>query len=425
MDLSHSPPTGSAPTSADDPPFLLPWRGRAARPDPTLVQPSLRQRLALPKTRWPSRPIRLAFVITDLDAGGAERALVSLATRLDPERWYSSVFCLMGPGPMVEVLRQAGIPCESLALNRHGALQGVVRLAAALRRFRPELVQSFLFHANLATRLAAPWAGRPWVVGGLRVAEHEKRWHLALDRATSRLSLGSVCVSHGVEEFSRRVTRLDPDRLTVISNGIDPTPYDHAIPLPRLSLGIPESAHLALQVGRLDRQKGLGDLLEAAKIVVGERPDWHLALVGDGPERGWLIDRLSRDSLLTSHVHWLGPRDDVDRLLKTADVVVLASHWEGMPNVVLEAMAASRAVVATAVEGSSELVAHHQTGWLTPAQDPVALAKTLLEAAQSPEQRAFFGAAGRHRAGELFAIDATVVAYERLWAGVLGFELPG
>ena len=87
-------------------------------------------------------------------------------------------------------------------------MQAIARLAIQLRRFQPQLVQSFMFHANLASRLAAPWAHWPWVVGGLRVAERQKQWHLILDRLTAPLATGSVCVSQGVLRFSREVAGL-------------------------------------------------------------------------------------------------------------------------------------------------------------------------------------------------------------------------
>src|SRR5262249_11833986 len=223
----------------------------------------------------------VAAVITDLDVGGAERALTSLATRLSPERWRVGVFCLSGPGALVEEIRGAGLPCECLDVGRRDPIRAVARLASALRRFGPELVQSFLFHANLAARLAAPWAGRPRprVLGGIRVAERRKRWHLTLDRWTSRLVDGEVCVSRGVLACSRDVGGLDPSRLTVIPNGVDPAPIDAAEPTPRATIGIPDDAHLALFIGRLDPQKGLPDLLDAAERVIARRPGWHLALV--------------------------------------------------------------------------------------------------------------------------------------------------
>ena len=183
----------------------------------------------------------MALVITDLDVGGAERALTALATRLSPSRWRVGVFCLDGPGPLAEVIRGRGLPCECLDVGRRNPVRAVARLAAAPAAVRPELVQSYLFHANLAARLAAPWAGRPRVVlGGIRVAERQKRWHLTLDRWTSRLAAGEVCVSRGVLAFSRDVGGLDPARLTVIPNGIDPAPYDAAEPVPRATIGVPE-----------------------------------------------------------------------------------------------------------------------------------------------------------------------------------------
>jgi starch synthase (maltosyl-transferring) len=256
----------------------------------------------------------------------------------------------------------------------------------------------------------------------LRVAEHQKRWHRLIDRVTARLAVGSVCVSRGVERFSRDVVRLAPARLTVIPNGIDPAPFDRATPLPRATLGVPSGANLALAIGRLDVQKGLADLLDAAEWVIARRPDWHLVIVGDGPERGRLLARLGARPALAERVHWLGRREDVPALLATADVLVLASHWEGMPNVVLEAMAAHRPVVATAVEGSEDLVTPGQTGWLVPPRDPAALGQALLEAALEPERCRRLGTAGRTRVETEFALDGMVSAYEHLWAKVLGLE---
>lgn len=371
---------------------------------------------------------RVALVITDLDAGGAERALTGLATRLPPARWEVGVFCLGGPGVLASVIRDAGLTCECLDVGRRSrnAVGAVARLAGALRRFRPDLVQSFLFHANLAARWAVLWAGRPRppVIGGIRVAEQRRNWHLRLDRWTSRLCAGEVCVSRGVLAFSRDVGRLDPARLTVIPNGIDPTPIDAAEPVARGSIGVPEIAPLALFVGRLDPQKGLPDLLDAAERVIARRPDWCLALAGDGPERAWLLEAIRSRSALTDRVRWLGRRDDVPGLLKTADVLVLPSLWEGMPNAVLEAMAARRPVVGTAVAGTEDLVVPGQTGWLVLPRDSAALADALDEAAADPDRRRRYGEAARLRVESAFSLDAVVAAYERLWAAVLRREWP-
>ena len=384
---------------------------------------ALARRLATaPKDPWPSEPVPVALAITDLDVGGAERALVALATGLDPRHWRVSVVALSGEGALAAPLREAGIAVECLGVDPRRPLRAVRSLAGALRRTNPRLVQSFLFHANVASRLAGPLAGGPWVVGGLRVAERRRRWHLALDRWTMPLATGSVCVSEGVRRFSAEAGRLDPSRLVVVSNGVDPAPFDRALAVDRASIVVPPGAVLALYVGRFDPQKGLNHLLDAASRIIATRADWHLALVGDGPERPALLARIGADPALRANVHALGRRGDVPALLKAADLLVLPSLWEGMPNVVLEAMAARRAVVGTAVEGTEDLVVPGQTGWLVPPGDPGALADALLEAAADPSRLARFGESGRARVEAGFTPARVVEAYERLWAGVLGLD---
>jgi starch synthase (maltosyl-transferring) len=166
----------------------------------------------------------------------------------------------------------------------------------------------------------------------------------------------------------------------------------------------------------------LADLLTAAECVIARRPDWHLILVGDGPERSSLLDRIAARPVLAERVHWLGRRDDVPGLLSAADVLVSASLWEGMPNVVLEAMAARLPVVATSVEGSEDLVTTGQTGWLVRPGDPGALADALLQAALDPNRRRQYGLAGRARVEAEFSLERMVRAYERVWAGLLGLK---
>jgi glycosyltransferase involved in cell wall biosynthesis len=366
--------------------------------------------------------VPVSLVITDLDVGGAERALVALATGLDRARWNPQVICLGPEGALEKPLRDAGLRVVTLNARSGRPLQAVVRLAKALRSHRPELVQSFLFHANVVSRLAALLARRPWVVGGLRVAEHEKTWHRWLDRLTIPLALGSVCVSKGVERFAIEIGRLRPERLVVIPNGIDPAPFDAATPVDRASLQVPADAHLALFVGRMTLQKGVPVLLDAARIVARQHPNWYLALVGDGPELAPLRETADGDTVLRDRLRWLGRRTDVPGLLRTCNLLVLPSLWEGMPNVVLEAMAARRAVVATAVEGTEDLVLRDQTGWLVPRGDSARLAEALHEAAGEPDTCHALGLAGRERVETCFSPAAVVAAYDRLWSEILGYD---
>lgn len=372
---------------------------------------------------WPDEPIPVALVITELDVGGAEKALVSLATHLDRRRWSPHVIALGPDAPLAAPLRDAAIPCECLGVNPRRPDLAVRRLAQALRSVRPAVVQSFLFHANVATRLAVPLSGTsPWVLGGIRVAERQKRWHLRLERLTSHLSAGAVCVSEGVRRFSLEHGGWAPDRLTVIPNAVDPRVFDSAVPVDRASINVPDGAFLALYVGRLSVQKGLPTLLDAFDAFLAARPDLdaHLALAGDGPQRaGLAADAASRPRLL-GRIHWLGHRSDIPGLLLASDLFVLPSLWEGMPNALLEAMAARLASVATNVEGTEDLIVPGSTGWLVPAGSPDAFTAALLDAASDLNRLHRFGQAARDRVEEEFSPGSTSAAYERLWAGVVG-----
>lgn len=384
---------------------------------------------------WPRTPVPVSLVITELDVGGAEKAMVTLATGLDRGRWSPRVLALGPEGPLAEPLRQARVPVECLGVGPRRPCRALARLATALRRAQPDLVQSFLFHANVATRLAvlAGWppgtTGKPWVIGGHRVAERQKRWHLRLERLTASFGAGSVCVSEGVRRFTRETGGWPDDRLTVIPNAIDPSPFnppDRNVPrgsTPGLEQ-IGDDTILILFVGRLHAQKGLPGLMEAAARLIEIRPslDWCLAMVGEGPERYSLREHVSSHPELSRRVRWLGHRSDVPRLMNAADLLVLPSLWEGMPNVLLEAMAARLPVLATAVEGTTELVVPGSTGWLVPPANSSALLDALLDATADRERLRAFGQAGRVKVEAEFAPSSTVSAYETLWAGLLGLS---
>lgn len=366
-------------------------------------------------------------MITELDVGGAEQALAMLAGGLDRNRWRPTVIALGPEAAMAAVIRASGVEVICLGVDRKRPMRAVARLASVLRTRSPALVQSFMFHANVAVRLATPLLRRPrpWILGGLRVAEREKGWHVALEVRTASLGTGAVCVSEGVRRFTRAAGWAD-DRLTVIPNAVDPRRFDAAAAAPRASLGIPDGAFLALHVGRFTAQKNLPMLLAAAERVFASEPhrDWGLALVGDGPERVGTGERIACSPILAERVHLLGRREDIPALMKTADLLVSTSLWEGMPNVVLEAMAARRAVAATAVEGTEDLVVPGKTGWLVPPGDHAALAAAWLDAAADSERLARFGEAGRNRVEAEFSPARIVRAFEHLWARLIGYEDP-
>jgi starch synthase (maltosyl-transferring) len=361
----------------------------------------------------------IALVITDLDRGGAEKILVSLAKGLDRSRWLPSVVCLGGEGALAAELRAVNVPVHILNVNARRPIQSVARLARVFRKIKPRLVQSFLFHANVASRLAAKLAGSPPVIGGIRVAEHQKRWHLRLERLTQSLGLGWVCVSQGVKDFSIEQAHLDPLRLHVIRNGVDLSQSDAVRATERISLDVSHEAPLALFVGRLEEQKGVDILLDAAARLVDLPCPWRLLIVGEGSLRREVGRRLRQDGRLAERVRLFGRREDVPSLLKAADVLVLSSRWEGLPNVILEAMAAARPVIATQVEGTREL---DYGGWRVASEDVAGLSEAMSEAFCNLPEARDRGKEGRLAAERKYSLASMVAAYEDLWSRVLSTE---
>ncbi len=361
-----------------------------------------------------NHPVRIAFCITDLDPGGAERALVQLVTRLDSSRWQPAVFCLAGEGVLADELRAAGISVVCLGARRRTDVAVVWRLARVLRQFQPHIVQTFLFHGNLAGRIASRLAGVRRVVSGIRVAEQRSRIPLWLDRWTNWLVHTNVCVSQAVAEFSISQARLAPDRIVVIPNGVDVPKFANAIAADLSSFEIPPGSQVLLTIGRLDQQKDLPTLLEAAAILIPKHSHAHFLLVGEGPERRQIEDMI-RDRGLVGRVHLAGWRADIPELLAAGYALVLSSRWEGMPNVVLEAMAAGLPVVATQVEGVAELVIHGHTGLVVPRQSPRELAEAIEKILADPTAANVLGTAGRERVRAEFSWEKMVQKYEQIY----------
>lgn len=237
----------------------------------------------------------------------------------------------------------------------------------------------------------------------------------AVEGRLARRTHAIVAVSESEAESFRASGVVPPERVRVVPNGIDPTPWFEAAPADRAALGVPEGVPLLIVVGLLNAAKGQDDLLRA---LARTRAGAHLLLAGSGetePELRALAGSLG----LAPRVHFLGQRSDVPALLAAADALVLPSRWEGMPYVVLEAMAAGLPVVATAVDGARDLVRAGQTGWLVPVGAPDALAAALDELAEAdPQRRLRMGRAGRARVQAEFGLDAMLRGLVRVYEEV-------
>lgn len=343
---------------------------------------------------------------------------MELATRLDRSKFSPLVISLASePKPdrqsLVQRLADTGIPTIFLGFQRGwDYFAAVRRLAEIFQSEQIDLVQTFLFHANVVGAKAALAAGIPHVFSGMRVADPRK-WRLIAERwATSRVER-FVCVSQNVAE-AYRWAGFESDKLAVIPNGVDLNRFQAAASLNANPFGLPDARRAILFVGRLDKQKGLDRFFHELPVIFRVLPQHDLALVGSGPLKDSL-SRLAARLGVADRVRFLGWQPDATAMIAAADILVLPSRWEGMPNVVLEAMAAGKPVVATQAEGTVELLGLAAIDQTAAVGDWKGLRERLIEIGQNSTLAADLGQRNRNRATQ-FSLDVMVQRYERLYA---------
>lgn len=374
--------------------------------------------------------MKILHVITGLDVGGAETMLYRLATRMDPARFQSRVVSLIAPGPMGEKLLSAGIPVDSLGMRRGiPSPAGLFRLVRLLRDWRPDLVQTWLYHADLAglaaARLAFPLGGGPKVAWNIRcsyMALDEYRrltgMTLRLCAALSRFPDAVLTNSHEARRFHTELG-YQPKRFEVIPNGFD---TDRFRPDPatrqavREELDIPPHAPVIGHVARFDPMKDHRTFIESAALASSQVPEAVFLLVGRGVDYDNLdLARwLSVSGIDPGNIRLLGERTDVARLMTAMDVHVSSSLGESFPNVVGETMACGVPNVVTDVGDSALLVG--DTGRVVAPGDASALGEAMADLAQqSKNNTQNIHPGSRKRIIDTFSLADTVAKFEKLY----------
>ncbi len=369
-----------------------------------------------------AKPQRIVLATTELRPGGAERCLVDLATHLDPSRFESSVYILSRPpangqGQLVTRLRESHVPVRFLGATHWSQMPWVFReLRRSLHRDRPVLLQTFLFHANLLGAIAAKPVV-PHVVAGIRVAEPQ-RSRLWLQKQLCRSVDRFVCVSHDVAEDAARRGRLDADKLSVIPTGVDVHRLSRTQPASLKQFGIAGDCRPILFAGRADRQKGIDTLLRIAPQLLEQLPRQHLLCVGRGMRQAALSRRVRRLSC-ASRMHLVDWRPDMPEVMRACQLLLLPSRWEGMPRVLLEAMACGLAVMAMDVHGVREALGAHAAGQVVNAGSREEFLAAAVTLASKPEQCRELGLRNQRHVAESFSLTAMVAAYEQLFTSLM------
>jgi glycosyltransferase involved in cell wall biosynthesis len=364
---------------------------------------------------------KILHVITSTQTGGAENHLLALATALFKEGWISEVAYLKGREDLNQRFIDRGIPVYPLHLRPWFDMAALRRLVRLIRNRRPDIIHAHLFPAEVYATAAATLSG-----GRARLicTKHNdddflRRPHFKLlHRLISHSATRTIAISEHVRRYTLTIGTADPSRVVTIPYGYDGGHSAGKPPGLRKEFGIGNGTFLIGSVGRLAPQKGQRYLLEAVQKMVAAGEDAALVLVGEGPLLGSLKAQVAASGL-ERRVFFAGFRSEVRDLMPEFDVFALPSLWEGFGLVLLEAMAAGRAIVASRVSAIPEVVEDGVTGFLVPPGDSDALAEALVTLRRDGVKRERLGIAGAERLRRQFTLERMVERTIEVYRAVL------
>lgn len=369
--------------------------------------------------------IGLLFALTSPVRGGVEEVVLALLQRLDPSEFRVA---LAAPPALLDSfagdLHGVAVDTEAVQTESWTRRRDVGRLSAFIGRVRPHIVNPHLFRSTVVAAPLAKWHG-------VRVVEtyHGREgWRGSLlrggflpDRMVSRFVDRVIAVSEAARAFLVSGKGYPADKIVVVPNGRDLSTFRPGAGREALrkELGLDRVIPIVGVVGRLEAQKGHAYLFEAWPSVVAAFPDARLLVVGDGSLRPRLEAR-ARELGVAGSVIFTGFRGDIPRVLDAVDVLALPSLYEGMPLTAIEASAMGRPVVATAVDGTPEVIREARTGRLVPPADPPALSRAIRSLLRDPLGAQRMGRAGRDFVLDRFDLDRQVANTARVYREVVG-----
>ena len=372
----------------------------------------------------------IAYVITGLSTGGAETMLYKLLKNINRSRFSPTVISLTTMGEIGPRIEKLGIPVHALGLTpRQLNPVKFIELVQLLRKLRPDVVHAWMYHADLLGGLAARMAGIKAVAWGIRQSNFSGK-----NKRTTLLVM-KIC-AHISNWLPRRILTCSEraqdihiaagycaDKMVLIPNGFDLSrfqPDESARHSVRAELGLGNTTFLVGLVARDDPQKNHSGFIEAAKQVNKMLPQVHFVLVGTGIDKcNKALTSLINQTGLRNHVHLLGRRDDIPRLMASFDLLASSSSFgEAFPNVLGEAMACGVPCVVTDVGDSAEIVG--DTGRVVASNDMEGLAQNLIDLLQMPtEKRTQLGALARQRVSDRYEIGDITRSYAEFYVQLI------
>jgi glycosyltransferase involved in cell wall biosynthesis len=369
--------------------------------------------------------LKIVHLISSLNIGGAEMALHWLLSRMDKQRFQNTVVCLLEIGPVGKHIQASGVPVYALGMRRgQPSLRGFWRLVRVLRRERPHILQTWLYHADLLGLVAATLLRVPSTVWNLRASNMDMSHYHYLSRWTVRLCAllsgwpEAVIVNSEAGRTFHAQHGYHPQRWTLIPNGIDTQhfrPDTSARLAVRCELGLAPDTLLIGLIARFDPMKDHATFLRAAGHLASVDAQAQFVLAGEGvtgdnPELSALITQAQ----LNGRMHLLGPRSDIPRLTAALDIASLSSVSEGFPNVIGEAMACGVPCVVTDVGDAARIVG--ETGIVVPLRNPLALMEGWQQLIRvGAVGRKHLGCVARQRIQQNYSLEQIVQQYETFY----------
>jgi glycosyltransferase involved in cell wall biosynthesis len=367
--------------------------------------------------------IQVLYVVENRSLGGGERGFGQLSTNISRDRFQPFVAAHPG-GQLEDIVRQNGVPFFSLDMSRKVNFRTIGHLSKVISDNGIHIVHSMGARADFFARMAC--RNKPstavvctvaMLIEGFDVGFLRKFFYKLADRYSARYVTQYIAVSRALKERLIRERKIYADKISVIYNGVELDQYNPELYRPsegRLSLGIKDDYPIVGTIGRLVYQKGFSHFLEAAKHVYTENNQVRFVIVGHGPQDAKL--KHLADSLgILPVCKFVGSRFNVAEILPAFDVYVLSSVLEGLPRVVIEAMAMARPIVATSIDGVREQLRHNETGLLVPPADPKALAVAILNILDDQKTAERLGSEARKDAERIFNLKITVNEIQSLY----------
>lgn len=370
--------------------------------------------------------IRILHVISTLDVGGAEMNLLRLVQSLS-EQYENRIVSMTTIGPVGEKIRDLGTPVQALSMKKGVPdLHGVMKLMRIVRHFNPDIIQCWMYHANL---LGLTISRRRHLVWNIRCSDMDLgrygmiyRWTVRAGALFSPFPDTVVVNSLAGRDFHASLG-YSPKKWDVITNGFDTAVYRSDASSGqqiRAQLAIPANAPVIGLVNRHDPMKGHTTFFHAASLLYQINKGAHFILAGRGvtgnnPEISSLLGAMKN----TQNIHLIGERDDIPQVLNTLDIATSSSYGEGLPNAVGEAMATGIPCVVTDAGDSAVLVG--DTGIVVPKKDPQALCSAwqrLLDA--GPDYRKAMGERARKRIMDHYSLPSMICRYDTLYRNLIG-----